>query len=72
MLAHVPRAARVVAVLSLFLLVPIAVGSSGAAAAAPGTLTTAHFHSAAMGEDISYSVYLPAGYSSTAKHYPVL
>jgi enterochelin esterase-like enzyme len=72
MLAHVPRAARVVAVLSLFLLVPIAVGSSGAAAAAPGTLTTAQFHSAAMGEDISYNVYLPAGYSSTAKRYPVL
>ena len=25
-----------------------------------------------LGEDISYNVYLPAGYDSTAKHYPVL
>ncbi len=72
MFSHAQKAARVAALLSLFLLLPIAVGSSGAAAVAPGTLTTAQFHSAVMGEDISYNVYLPAGYSSTAKHYPVL
>jgi enterochelin esterase-like enzyme len=72
MLSSVPKAARLAALLSLFLLLPIAVGSSGAAAIAPGTITTAQFHSAAMGEDISYNVYLPAGYSSTAKRYPVL
>jgi enterochelin esterase-like enzyme len=56
----------------LFLLVPIAAGAGGAASVAPGTLTGAQFHSATMGEDISYNVYLPAGYSSTAKQYPVL
>jgi enterochelin esterase-like enzyme len=72
MLSHVPKAARVAAVLALFLLVPIAAGSSGSSAAAPGTLTTAQFHSAVLGGDISYNVYLPAGYSSTAKRYPVL
>ncbi len=72
MLSHVPRAARVVAVLSLFLLMPIAVASSGALTVAPGSLTGAQFHSTTMGEDISYNVYLPAGYSSTAKRYPVI
>jgi enterochelin esterase-like enzyme len=72
MLSHVPKAARWAAVLTLFLLVPIAVGSSGAAAVAPGSLSAASFHSTTMGEDISYNVYLPPGYSSTAKHYPVL
>jgi enterochelin esterase-like enzyme len=72
MLSHVPKAVRVAAVLALFLLVPIAAGSSGSSAAAPGTLTTAQFHSAVLGGDISYNVYLPAGYSSTAKRYPVL
>jgi enterochelin esterase-like enzyme len=72
MLSHVPKAARVAAVLALFLLVPIAAGSSGSSAAAPGTLTTEQFHSAVLGGDISYNVYLPAGYSSTAKRYPVL
>jgi enterochelin esterase-like enzyme len=72
MLSHVPKAARVAAVLALFLLVPIAAGSSGSSAAAPGTLTTAQFDSAVLGGDISYNVYLPAGYSSTAKRYPVL
>ena len=72
MLSSVPRAARIGALLSLFLLLPILVGSSGAAAIAPGTITAAQFHSATMGEDISYNVYLPADYSSTAKRYPVL
>jgi enterochelin esterase-like enzyme len=72
MLSRVPRAARLAGVLSLFLLVPMAVGSSSAVAVAAGTVTGAQFHSATMGEDISYNVYLPAGYSSTAKRYPVI
>ena len=41
-------------------------------AAQPGTLESASFHSSTLGEDIAYNVYLPAGYSSTAKRYPVL
>ena len=58
------------AVLLLILLAPSAVGSSSAVA--PGSLTSASFHSTTLGEDIAYNVYLPAGYSSTAKRYPVL
>ena len=72
MLSRIPRAARFGAVLSLLLLLPIAVGSSVADSIPPGTLASAQFHSATMGEDISYNVYLPAGYASTAKRYPVL
>ena len=72
MLSYVPRAARVAALLSLFLLVPMAIGSSGAVTVAAGTITGAQFHSTTMGEDISYNVYLPAGYLSTAKRYPVI
>ena len=66
------HAARAVAALSLFLLVPVAIGASGSSAAQPGTLSGASFHSATLGENIAYNVYLPAGYSSTAKRYPVL
>jgi enterochelin esterase-like enzyme len=58
--------------LSLFLVVPMAVASSGSVTVAAGTITGAEFHSATMGEDISYNVYLPAGYSSTATRYPVI
>ena len=65
-------AARAAAALSLLLLVPAAIGASGSSAAEPGTLTSASFHSATLGEDVNYNVYLPAGYSSTAKRYPVL
>jgi len=72
MLSYLPRAARIAAVLSLFLLVPVAVASSGAVSVAPGTIAGAQFHSTTMGEDISYNVYLPAGYSSTAERYPVI
>jgi enterochelin esterase-like enzyme len=72
MFSHVPKAARWAAVVTLLALVPIVVGSSGAASIAPGTLSAASFHSTTMGEDISYNLYLPAGYSSTAKRYPVL
>lgn len=72
MLSHVQKAARWAAVLTLLALVPILVGSSGAASIAPGTLSSASFRSTTLGENISYNLYLPAGYSSTAKHYPVL
>jgi enterochelin esterase-like enzyme len=72
MRTKVRHAARIAAALSSFLLVPIAVGAGGAAGAEPGTLTSAKFRSATLGEDISYNVYLPAGYASTAKRYPVL
>ena len=66
------QAARAVAALSLLLLVPAAIGASGSSAAQPGTLASASFHSTTLGEDIAYNVYLPAGYESTAKQYPVL
>ena len=72
MSSHLSRAARAGIALSVLLLVPFAVGSGTAADIQPGTLTAAHFRSAVLGEDISYNVYLPAGYASTAKHYPVL
>ena len=70
--SHLSRAARAGIALSVLLLVPFAVGSGSAADIQPGTLTAAHFRSAVLGEDISYNVYLPAGYASAAKHYPVL
>ena len=66
------QAARAVAALSLILLVPAAIGASGSSAAQPGTLESSSFHSATLSEDIAYNVYLPAGYSSTAKRYPVI
>ena len=72
MSSHLSRAARAGIALSVLLLVPFAVGSGTAADVQPGTLTAAHFRSAVLGEDISYNVYLPAGYAGTAKHYPVL
>jgi enterochelin esterase-like enzyme len=72
MLSYAHRAAQVAAVLSLFVLVPIAIGSSGASSVAPGTITTAQFHSSVLGEDVSYNVYLPAGYSGSSERYPVL
>jgi enterochelin esterase-like enzyme len=72
MRTNVRHAARVAAALSSFLLVPVAIGAGGAAGAQPGTITTANFRSATLGEDVSYNVYLPAGYASTAKRYPVI
>jgi len=65
-------AVRTAAALSLLLLVPVAIGASDVSAAQPGTITSASFHSATLGEDVAYNVYLPAGYESTAKRYPVL
>src|SRR6266496_4529530 len=70
---NVRRTARVAAALSSLLLVPVAIGGGAAATGAPpGTITTATFHSATLGEDVAYNVYLPAGYASTAKRYPVI
>jgi enterochelin esterase-like enzyme len=60
------------AALAALLLVPAAIGAAGAATAEPGTIATAAFRSLTLGEDVSYNVYLPAGYASTAKRYPVL
>src|SRR4029079_9522674 len=67
------QAARVAAAFSLLLLIPVALGASGTAAVVPpGTITAAPFHSATLGEDVNYNVYLPAGYETTAKQYPVI
>jgi enterochelin esterase-like enzyme len=69
----VRRAAHCGAALCMLLLVPVAIGAAqGTTAAPPGTLTSASFRSATLGENVNYNVYLPAGYSSTAKRYPVL
>lgn len=46
-------------------------GSAAAAATAHGTVTTRTFHSAALGVDKQYDVYLPAGYDTSQTHYPV-
>jgi enterochelin esterase-like enzyme len=69
---NVRNGVRIAAALSSFLLIPVAIGAGTATAPQPGTLTTAKFSSATMGEDISYNLYLPAGYSSTDTRYPVL
>jgi S-formylglutathione hydrolase FrmB len=53
---------------------PVAPTSTGSAAAAPvekGTVSERTFHSAALGVDKTYLVYLPAGYASSTKRYPV-
>jgi enterochelin esterase-like enzyme len=52
--------------IALILLAPSAIG------AVEGTISTASFRSATLGEDISYNVYLPAGYEASAERYPVL
>src|SRR5436190_13350197 len=67
------RTALAVAATAVLVLVPMAIGSSQTAAAPEGTLTSASFRSATLGEDVAYNVYLPAGYSSSGtKSYPVL
>jgi poly(3-hydroxybutyrate) depolymerase len=47
-------------------------GDAQAAKARTGTITAASAHSAALGEDIAYNVYLPYGYQQGARRYPVL
>ena len=46
---------------------------SGSASANPnaGTVETVKFHSDALGVDKNFVLYLPAGYASSTKHYPV-
>jgi enterochelin esterase-like enzyme len=66
----VRHATRIAAALSSLALVLVAVGAAGAAET--GTIGGASFASATLGENVSYNVYLPAGYSSTAKRYPVI
>jgi len=36
-----------------------------------GTITAASAHSAALGEDIAYNVYLPYGYAKGSQRYPI-
>ena len=51
---------------------PAASASAGSAAAPHGRVITQHFHSAALGVDKAYLVYLPAGYdASPTTRYPV-
>ncbi|MBA3330654.1 MAG: SBBP repeat-containing protein [Actinobacteria bacterium] len=55
--------------LFVILLAPSALGGG---AVGQGSLTAAVFHSTALNEDIAYNVYLPAGYESSARQYPVI
>jgi enterochelin esterase-like enzyme len=48
------------------------VGSSPGSSIRPGTLTTGSAPSAALGEAISFNVYLPDGYDTSALRYPTL
>ncbi|MFF0264361.1 alpha/beta hydrolase-fold protein [Kribbella sp. NPDC004536] len=47
-------------------------GSSAAPAAEPGVIKSAAVHSATLGADIDYNVYLPAGYDESTRRYPVV
>jgi enterochelin esterase-like enzyme len=47
-------------------------GDAQAAKVRAGTIAAASAHSAALGEDIAYNVYLPDGYQNGAQRYPVL
>ena len=68
----IPQAGRAVGVFLLLLMAPVALGASERSTVPEGTLTSGSFHSSTLGEDVAYNVYLPAGYESTAKRYPVL
>ncbi|NUT38244.1 MAG: esterase [Hamadaea sp.] len=66
---------RLLAPLTAALLLALAVVLPGQAQAGrdrPGTLVTATAPSAALGEPISYTAYLPHGYADGAARYPVL
>jgi enterochelin esterase-like enzyme len=52
------------------LLAPSAGGSVDSIA--EGSIATASFRSAALGEDVAYNVYLPPGYAGSSERYPVL
>jgi enterochelin esterase-like enzyme len=57
---------------ALLLVTASALGASGAAQSAQGTVTTSSFRSATLGENIAYTVYLPSGYPEAGRRYPVL
>lgn len=70
----VPLRRRLVPVTAALLLA-LAVGLPGQAEAGrdrPGTLITATAPSAALGEAIAYTAYLPYGYAESTERYPVL
>jgi enterochelin esterase-like enzyme len=46
--------------------------ASGGGNVKPGTLTSASAYSAALGESISYEIYLPNGYDASQDRYPTL
>jgi enterochelin esterase-like enzyme len=71
-MTHLPR--RLAGALALLLLATVAAMPADAHAARTraGTLTAATAYSAALGEDISYTAYLPYGYGHGARRYPVL
>src|SRR5690348_3525096 len=67
------RAAVVAAAAAVLgIAVPIAIGNSASTTAQPGTIASSSFHSATLGEDVNYNVYLPAGYTGSSQRYPVL
>ena len=47
-------------------------GDSQGAKVRAGTITAGSAYSPALGEDIAYNVYLPAGYQQGTQRYPVL
>jgi enterochelin esterase-like enzyme len=61
---------RVATAVTAIGLVLFAAGS--VSAASQGTIEAESFRSATLGEDISYNVYLPTGYSGSTARYPVL
>ncbi len=64
---------RKAAIAGLALVLAIAIpGDALAGKDRAGTITTSAAHSAALGEDIAYNVYLPYGYGSGTQRYPVL
>jgi putative tributyrin esterase len=51
---------------------PAATPAAAPAAGGAGTVATRTFHSAALGVDKSYRVYLPVGYAGSDRRYPVV
>jgi len=72
MLKTLRHAACGAATIGLLMLVPSAIGAGSSVAAEPGTLAAASFLSSTLGENVNYNVYLPAGYASSSKRYPVI
>ncbi|MDX6261636.1 MAG: hypothetical protein QOH84_3324 [Kribbellaceae bacterium] len=53
-------------------LLPSAGPTASPKAPEPGTITATSFRSSTLGEDLAYTVYLPAGYAASTGRYPVL